>query len=202
MRPLKEGRCQYYSSGSSYVYENFYTSVSKSCLTCLPANTRYHNLNYSQGELRVCETTFWICVAFSRWHAGIQQSLVTWLCEVGPATAATCTTVPSETEHHLPMILSQCIVTTAIPSWMNQSSAINEAVVLFCSGGYLSNYYEFVGVQSCEEVLTLYILIWTLTGLNLVAFFTGILTTAVLGSLKNWVRHTYTDLDSDLDTYL
>lgn len=98
------------------------------------------------------------------------------------------------------MILSQCIVTTAISSLINQSSAIKEDVVLFCSGDYLSNYYEFVGVQSCEEVFTLYIFIWTLTGLNLVAFFTGILTTAVLGSLKNLVRYTYTDLDSA--TYL
>ena len=71
---------------------------------------------------------------------------------------------------------------------------LNEFVVngdvLFCSGGYLSNYYEYVGVQSCEEVFTLYILIWNLTGLNLVAFFTGILTTAVLDSIKDLVRHT------------
>lgn len=29
IRPLKAGRCQYYSSGSGYIYENFYTSVSK-----------------------------------------------------------------------------------------------------------------------------------------------------------------------------
>lgn len=29
MRPLKAGRCQYYSSGSSYIYESFYTVVSK-----------------------------------------------------------------------------------------------------------------------------------------------------------------------------
>lgn len=62
---------------------------------------------------------------------------------------------------------------------------------MLCSGGYLSNYYEFVGVQGCEEVFTLYVLIWMLTGLNLVAFFTGILTTAVLGSIKDLVRRTY-----------
>lgn len=61
-------------------------------------------------------------------------------------------------------------------------------MALLCSGGYLSNYYEFVGVESCEEVFTVYILIWTLAGLNLVAFFTGILTTAVLGSIRELVR--------------
>uniref|UniRef100_A0A3B5M6S8 Si:dkey-283j8.1 n=1 Tax=Xiphophorus couchianus TaxID=32473 RepID=A0A3B5M6S8_9TELE len=52
------------------------------------------------------------------------------------------------------------------------------------NGDYMNNYFEFVGVQSCEEVFTLYILIWTLTGVNLVAFFTGILTAAVLGNIK------------------
>ena len=64
------------------------------------------------------------------------------------------------------------------------------ANVLCCSGGYLNNYYEFVGVQGCEDVLSLYTLIWILTGLNLVAFFMGILTTAVLGSIMDQVRNT------------
>ncbi|XP_038549929.1 transmembrane protein 255B isoform X2 [Micropterus salmoides] len=107
IRPLKAGRCQYYSSGSGYIYENFYTSVS-----CW-------NLNES------CNMTV--------------RSGTCYCCD-----------------------LYDC-----------------------ANGGYLSNYYEFVGVRSCEEVFTLYILIWTLTGLNLVAFFTGILTTAVLGSIKD-----------------
>lgn len=66
----------------------------------------------------------------------------------------------------------------------------NIAVVSFYSGAYLSNYYEFVGVRSCGEVLILYVLIWILAGLNLVAFFMGILTTAVLGSIKVLVRLT------------
>lgn len=51
MRPLKAGRCQHYSSGNGYIYENFYTSVSKDVLmytnTILrPIQTIYHNLNY------------------------------------------------------------------------------------------------------------------------------------------------------------
>ncbi|KAM3615681.1 uncharacterized protein V6R79_006207 [Siganus canaliculatus] len=107
IRPLKAERCQFYSSGSSYLYENFYTSVScwhpvESC-----------NMTIRSGTCYCCD-------------------------------------------------LYNC-----------------------ANGGYLNNYYEFVGVQSCEEVFTLYILIWILTGLNLTAFFTGILTTAVLGSIKH-----------------
>ncbi|CAJ1065684.1 transmembrane protein 255B isoform X1 [Xyrichtys novacula] len=106
MRPLTAGRCQYYSSGNSYIYDNFYTSVS-----CW-------NLKES------CSITV--------------QSGTCYCCD-----------------------LYDC-----------------------ANGGYLSNYYEFARVQSCEEVYTLYVLIWTLAGLNLVAFFVGILTTAVLGSIK------------------
>ncbi|XP_039985938.1 transmembrane protein 255B [Xiphias gladius] len=110
MRPLRAERCQYYSGGTSYFYENFYTSVScwnlkESC-----------NMTVRSGTCYCCD-------------------------------------------------LYDC-----------------------ANGGYLSNYYEFVGVRSCKEVFTLYILIWTLTGLNLVALFTGILTTAVLGSIKDWRR--------------
>ncbi|KAM9853583.1 transmembrane protein 255B [Aulostomus maculatus] len=107
MRPLRAGRCQYYSSGSSYVYENFYTSVSCWNLreTC--------SMTVRSGTCYCCD-------------------------------------------------LYDC-----------------------ANGDYLSNYYEFVGVGSCEDVFTLYILIWILNGLNLVAFFTGILTTAVLGSVKD-----------------
>ncbi|XP_019950545.1 transmembrane protein 255B isoform X1 [Paralichthys olivaceus] len=107
MRPLRAGRCQYYSSGTSYIYENFFTSVS--CWNLKESCT----MTVRSGTCYCCD-------------------------------------------------LYDC-----------------------ANGGYLSNYYEFVGVQSCEEVFTLYILIWILTGLNLVALFTGILITAVLGSIKD-----------------
>nr|XP_046244680.1 transmembrane protein 255B [Scatophagus argus] len=106
MRPLKAGRCQYYSSGSGYIYENFYTSV----LCWSPVESC--NMTVRSGTCYCCD-------------------------------------------------LYNC-----------------------ANGGYLSNYYEFVGVQSCEEVFTLYVLIWTLSSLNLVAFFTGIFSTAVLGNIK------------------
>ncbi|XP_013873614.1 transmembrane protein 255B [Austrofundulus limnaeus] len=104
--PLKAGRCQYYSSGSSYSYENFYTTVpcrslKESCSMSIRSGTCY-----------CCD-------------------------------------------------LYDC-----------------------ANGDYLNKYYEFVGVRSCEDVFTLYVLIWTLASLNLVAFFTGTLTTAVLGSVK------------------
>ncbi|RVE64613.1 hypothetical protein OJAV_G00127540 [Oryzias javanicus] len=107
MRPLNAGRCQYYSSGRSYIYENFFATVS-----C-------QNLKES------CSLTV--------------RSGTCYCCD-----------------------LYDC-----------------------ANGGYLSNYYEFVGVESCEDVFMLYVFIWVLAGLNLVAFFTGMLTTAVLGSIKS-----------------
>ncbi|KAM4742708.1 transmembrane protein 255B [Anableps anableps] len=106
MRPLKAGRCQYYSSGSSYIYENSYTTV-----PC-------------QSLRESCTMTI--------------RSGTCYCCD-----------------------LYNC-----------------------ANGDYMDNYFEFIGVQSCEEVFTLYILIWTLTVLNLVAFFTAILTAAVLGNIK------------------
>uniref|UniRef100_A0A667YF92 Si:dkey-283j8.1 n=1 Tax=Myripristis murdjan TaxID=586833 RepID=A0A667YF92_9TELE len=109
IRPLKAGRCQYYSSGSSYIYENYYASVS-----C-------HSLKES------CSM--------------VVRSGTCYCCD-----------------------LYDC-----------------------ANGSYLDNYYEFVGVQDCRDVLTLYALIWVLTCLNLVAFFTGLLVTAVLGSIKDLV---------------
>ncbi|KAM8904752.1 transmembrane protein 255B isoform 1-T5 [Spinachia spinachia] len=107
MRPLKAQRCQYYSSGGSFVYESFYTSV-----PCW-SPTESCSMTVKSGTCYCCD-------------------------------------------------LYDC-----------------------ANGGYLSSYYEFAGVRSCEEVLTLYILIWTLAGLNLAAFFAGILTTAVLGGIKD-----------------
>ncbi|XP_056138867.1 transmembrane protein 255B [Lampris incognitus] len=106
IRPLRAGRCQFYTSGNSYIYENVFATV-----PC-------RNLKES------CSMTV--------------RSGTCYCCD-----------------------LYDC-----------------------ANGGYLSNYYEFVGVQSCQDVMTLYILIWILSSLNLVAFFTGILTTAVLGNIK------------------
>ncbi|KAL4593666.1 transmembrane protein 255B-like [Arapaima gigas] len=105
-RPLKAGRCQFYASGSGYMYENYYISV-----PC-------------QGIRESCSMKI--------------RSGTCYCCD-----------------------LYNC-----------------------ANGGYLNNRYEFVGVRSCEDVLSLYQLMWTLTALNLVAFVLGVLTTAVLGSIS------------------
>uniref|UniRef100_A0A8C8EWB0 Uncharacterized protein n=1 Tax=Oncorhynchus tshawytscha TaxID=74940 RepID=A0A8C8EWB0_ONCTS len=107
VRPLKAGRCQFYTSGNSYIYENYYASVPCQGLT-------------ESCKMKVRSGTCYCCDLYD------------------------------------------C-----------------------ANGGYINNYYEFVGVRSCGDVLSLYVLIWVLTSLNLVAFFLGILTTAVLGSIKD-----------------
>lgn len=110
MRPMKAGRCQFYTSGNSYIYENYYATVPCQGLT------ESCNMKVRSGTCYCCD-------------------------------------------------LYDC-----------------------ANGGYLNNYYEFVGVQSCQEVLSLYVLLWVLTALNLLAFVLGILTTAVLGSIKDMRR--------------
>ncbi|KTF91882.1 hypothetical protein cypCar_00026234 [Cyprinus carpio] len=106
MRPVKAGRCQFYTSGNGYIYENYYATVPCQGLT------ESCNMKVRSGTCYCCD-------------------------------------------------LYDC-----------------------ANGGYLNNYYEFVGVQSCQEVFSLYVLLWVLTTLNLLAFVCGILTTAVLGSIK------------------
>ncbi|XP_036391802.1 transmembrane protein 255B [Megalops cyprinoides] len=113
MRPLRAGRCQFYTSGNSYIYENYYASV-----PC-------------QGLMESCNM------------------------KVRSGTCYCCD-------------LYDC-----------------------ANGGYLNNHYEFVGVRSCQEVLYLYTLIWVLALLNLAAFILGILTTAVLGSIKDMSASLY-----------
>ncbi|XP_035241687.1 transmembrane protein 255B [Anguilla anguilla] len=111
-RPLRAGRCQFYSSGKGYIYENYYASV-----PC-------------QGLVESCSM------------------------KVRSGTCYCCD-------------LYDC-----------------------ANGGYLNSHFEFVGVRSCQEVLSLYVLIWVLTLLNLAAFILGILSTAVLGSIKDMKSHT------------
>ncbi|XP_042630856.1 transmembrane protein 255B-like [Cyprinus carpio] len=111
MRPVKAGRCQFYTSGNGYIYENYYATVPCQGLT------ESCNMKVRSGTCYCCD-------------------------------------------------LYDC-----------------------ANGGYLNNYYEFVGVQSCQEVFSLYVLLWVLTTLNLLAFVCGILTTAVLGSIKYMVSH-------------
>ncbi|XP_041127201.1 transmembrane protein 255B-like [Polyodon spathula] len=107
LRPLQAGRCQYYTSGHSYLYENYFASVPCQGLT-------------ESCSLKVRSGTCYCCDLYD------------------------------------------C-----------------------ANGGYLNNHYEYVGVRSCQEVLSLYVMIWLLTALNLTAFFLGILATAVLGSIKD-----------------
>ncbi|KAM9320012.1 transmembrane protein 255B [Gastrophryne carolinensis] len=47
------------------------------------------------------------------------------------------------------------------------------------------SYYEFVGVNSCQDVLHLYRLLWTCTVLNIVGLFLGSVTAAFLGAFKD-----------------
>ncbi|MBN3296711.1 T255B protein, partial [Amia calva] len=133
MRPLRAARCQYYTSGSSYIYENYVTSV------------RFMKNLHLDGPVMM----LLLLLIFQVPCQGLTESCSL---KVRSGTCYCCD-------------LYDC-----------------------ANGGYLNNHYEFVGVKSCQEVMSLYVMIWLLTALNLVAFVLGILTTAVLGSIKDVVR--------------
>ncbi|XP_067851836.1 transmembrane protein 255B [Heptranchias perlo] len=107
LRPLRVGRCQHYTSGQNYIYENYLATVPCQSLT-------------ESCSLKVRSNTCYCCDLYD------------------------------------------C-----------------------ANGGYLNNYYEFVGVKSCQEVHFVYIMIWLVSVLNVSAFLLGIVTTAILGSFKN-----------------
>ncbi|KAK3535730.1 hypothetical protein QTP70_020975 [Hemibagrus guttatus] len=46
-------------------------------------------------------------------------------------------------------------------------------------------YHEYTDVHSCQDVVYLYHLLWSATILNVIAFFLGIITAAVLGTFKD-----------------
>ncbi|XP_025049490.1 transmembrane protein 255B [Alligator sinensis] len=49
------------------------------------------------------------------------------------------------------------------------------------------SYYEFLGVNSCQDVIHLYRLLWSSTVLNIIGLFLGIITAAILGAFKDMV---------------
>ncbi|KAG6938909.1 transmembrane protein 255B [Chelydra serpentina] len=48
-----------------------------------------------------------------------------------------------------------------------------------------ASYYEFLGVNSCQDVVHLYRLLWASTVLNIIGLFLGIVTAAILGAFKD-----------------
>ncbi|XP_023656388.1 transmembrane protein 255A-like isoform X1 [Paramormyrops kingsleyae] len=49
----------------------------------------------------------------------------------------------------------------------------------------MGGYHEYTDVQSCQDVIHLYHLLWSATTLNIVALFLGIITAAILGGFKD-----------------
>lgn len=52
----------------------------------------------------------------------------------------------------------------------------------------MGGYHEYTEVGSCEDVVHLYHLLWSVIILNIAALFLGIITAAVLGGFKDLVR--------------
>ncbi|CAM2096495.1 unnamed protein product [Caretta caretta] len=57
--------------------------------------------------------------------------------------------------------------------------------LLLISSEQSTSYYEFLGVNSCQDVVHLYRLLWASTVLNIIGLFLGIVTAAILGAFKD-----------------
>nr|DBA33211.1 TPA: hypothetical protein GDO54_000932 [Pyxicephalus adspersus] len=106
-RPLYNGRCNFYASGSGLAYDTQQTEV-----TCITSSSQCH--------LRIKTHTCYCCDLYD--------------CENSEQSGS---------------------------------------------------YYEFVGVNGCQDVVHLYRLLWTCTVLNIVGLFLGSVTAAVLGAFKD-----------------
>ncbi|KAF7668264.1 hypothetical protein LDENG_00025520 [Lucifuga dentata] len=58
------------------------------------------------------------------------------------------------------------------------------------STDYLTYYYEFTGVSSCDDAIHLHHLLWSSVVLNVFGMFVGIITAAILGGFKNMQKQT------------
>ncbi|XP_041653880.1 transmembrane protein 255A isoform X2 [Cheilinus undulatus] len=61
----------------------------------------------------------------------------------------------------------------------------------------IGGYHEYTDVQSCQDVVHLYHLLWSATILNIVALFLGIITAAVLGGFKDMTPSTASESSSE-----
>ncbi|KAG8553759.1 hypothetical protein GDO81_003533 [Engystomops pustulosus] len=83
------------------------------------------------------------------------------------------------------------LVTCQIPMRGSCSLKIKSNTCYCCElyncgrAGISGLYYEYVDVKSCQDVIHLYHLLWSVTILNIVALFLGIITAAILGGFKD-----------------
>ncbi|XP_024919104.1 transmembrane protein 255A isoform X1 [Cynoglossus semilaevis] len=61
----------------------------------------------------------------------------------------------------------------------------------------LGGYHEYTDVNSCQDVVHLYHLLWSATILNIVALFLGIITAAVLGGFKDMTPSAVSESSSE-----
>uniref|UniRef100_A0A8C2WUH6 Transmembrane protein 255A n=1 Tax=Cyclopterus lumpus TaxID=8103 RepID=A0A8C2WUH6_CYCLU len=62
---------------------------------------------------------------------------------------------------------------------------------------FIGGYHEYTDVKSCQDVVYLYHLLWSVTILNIVALFLGIITAAVLGGFKDLIPSAASETTSE-----
>lgn len=78
-----------------------------------------------------------------------------------------------------------------LPDHISGFCSLTVSCLLLCPavsrGELMGGYHEYTEVESCQDVVHLYHLLWSATILNVVGLFLGIITAAVLGGFKDMV---------------
>ncbi|XP_044161173.1 transmembrane protein 255A isoform X2 [Bufo gargarizans] len=108
--------------------------------------------------------------------------------DLRPIYAGRCRYFPSAGDDHA---TDATEVTCQMPTRGSCSVKIKSSTCYCCElyncgrAGISGLYYEYIDVASCDDVVHLYHLLWSVTILNIVGLFLGIITAAVLGGFKD-----------------
>ncbi|KAI3377540.1 hypothetical protein L3Q82_008710, partial [Scortum barcoo] len=166
-RPLQEDMCDFYTSGSGYAYDSYYTEVIIILIVILIL------INKPRKQ------KFWKCT-----------------CPAPAAHLATVSVFMRLIKLLLQMIKAQrtsaltlqvtCRSSEKACKLKLRSNTCYCCYLYNCDDtGYHTQYFEFTGVSSCWDVIHLHRLLWASVVLNVISLFLGIITAAILGAYKD-----------------
>ncbi|MBN3275330.1 T255B protein, partial [Polyodon spathula] len=183
-RPLSEGRCQFYSSGSGYAYDNYHTE---------PGDHQF------RSGLFHCR--LWTGFPRGQRTIGLAQPEVGRLYVSQGVLGSPHTSNPCRLARRLQaylqaaqscMVPQHCSSEVLCYTFSSKCKLRVKSNTCYCCDLYncesperYSKYYEYTGVSSCMDASHLYRLLWASVVLNVLGLFLGIVTAAILGAFKD-----------------
>ncbi|XP_069468784.1 transmembrane protein 255A isoform X2 [Ambystoma mexicanum] len=159
LRPLYEGKCRYFSQESPYSEHTTEVGTTETSIFPQLGNQRRR----VSCTVDICCSTRWLLLAVLRFL--LQSIHGPW----SERVSCPLTTGP----------LQSCTLKV-------KSNTCYCCDLYNCGRiGSSSQYYEYIDVNNCQDVIHLYHLLWSATILNIVGLFLGIITAAVLGGFTD-----------------